>query len=253
MTRAEPLHGLAAVTFDCWGTLIFDKPEADGRTSYNVRVEHLARIGGLERQAADELLKEAWAHHHTAWHELRGYGAPGMAAHCLEALGIRDERRLSELTDAFEEASIEFGVEVVPGAPEAIEEIRGRGLRTALVCDTGFTPGRVVRHLLGEHGITPLLNVLVFSDEVGVPKPHRRMFRTALDGIGIDPAAAAHVGDLRRTDVAGARDAGMRTIRFAGVYDDVSDLPDADLVIREMRELPALLPSERSRAGSEKD
>jgi putative hydrolase of the HAD superfamily len=235
------LEGLDAITFDCWGTLIFDRPEVDGRTSYNVRVEHLARIGDLDRDAADQLLQEAWAHHHTAWHELRGYGAPGMAEHCLGALGIRDPRLLQELTDAFEEASIEFGVEVVPGAPEAIEQVRLRGLRTALVCDTGFTPGRVVRHLLGEHGITPLLDVLAFSDEVGVPKPHERMFRTALDGIGVAPGAAAHIGDLRRTDIAGGRAAGMRTIRFAGVYDDASDLPDADVVIREMRELPVLI------------
>ena len=234
-------EGIDAVTFDCWGTLIFDKPEVDGRTSYNVRVEHLARLGGLAYAAADDLLQEAWAHHHTAWHELRGYGSSGMAEHCLAALGIDDPRAHAELTDAFEEASIEFGVEVVPGAPEAVEEVRGRGLKTALVCDTGFTPGRVVRHLLGEHGITPLLDVLAFSDEVGVPKPHERMFRHALDGIAVLPSVAVHIGDLRRTDVAGARAAGMRTIRFAGVYDDETDLPDADVVIREMRELPGLI------------
>ena len=235
------LEGLDAVTFDCWGTLIFDKPETEGRTSYNVRVEHLARIGGIEVEAADELLKEAWEHHHTAWHELRGYGAPGMAAHCLEAIGIRDERRMRELTDAFEEASIEFGVEVVPGAPETLQDLRSRGFRTALVCDTGFTPGRVVRHLLGEHGITPLLDVLAFSDEVGVPKPHERMFRTALEGIDVAASSAAHIGDLKRTDVAGARAAGMQTIRFRGVYDDESDLPDADVVISEMPELSSLV------------
>ncbi|MGH2795068.1 MAG: HAD family hydrolase [Actinomycetota bacterium] len=235
------LEGLDAITFDCWGTLIFDKPEIDGRTSYNVRVEHLARIGDLSVEAADELLQEAWAHHHTAWHELRGYGSSGMAAHCLEALGMRDERRLRELTDAFEEASIEFGVDVVPDAPATIEALRSRGFRTALVCDTGFTPGRVVRHLLGEHGITPLLDVLAFSDEVGVPKPHERMFRTALDGIGVDASAAAHIGDLKRTDIAGGRAAGMSTIRFRGVYDDETDLPDADVVISEMRELPKIV------------
>jgi FMN phosphatase YigB (HAD superfamily) len=235
------LTGLDAVTFDCWGTLIFDKPETEGRTSYNVRVEHLARIGDLSVEAADELLQQAWAHHHTAWHELRGYGAPGMAQHCLEALGIRDTRLLQELTDGFEEASIEFGVEVVPGAPAALADLRSRGFRTALVCDTGFTPGRVVRHLLGEHGITPLLDVLAFSDEVGVPKPHERMFRTALEGIGVEASAAAHIGDLRRTDIAGARAAGMGTIRFRGVYDDETDLPDADVVIAEMAELPGIV------------
>ncbi|MGH2784209.1 MAG: HAD family hydrolase [Actinomycetota bacterium] len=235
------LEGLDAITFDCWGTLIFDKPELEGRTSYNVRVEHLARIAGMEYDAADQLLQEAWAHHHTAWHELRGYGSPAMASHCLDALGIRDERSLRELTDAFEEASIEFGVDVVADAPAVLEELRSRGFRTALVCDTGFTPGRVVRHLLGEHGITPLLDVLAFSDEVGVPKPHERMFRTALEGIGVHASAAAHIGDLKRTDIAGGRAAGMRTIRFTGVYDDATDLPDADVVIAEMRELPGIV------------
>ena len=232
---------LGAVTFDCWGTLIFDKPEGDGRTSYNVRVEHLARMGGLEIDKADELLQEAWAFHHTAWQELRTFGSPGIAARCLAAIGIDDERLCAELTDAFEEASVEFGVEVVPCAREAVEAVRARGWRTALVCDTGFTPGRVVRRLLDQHGITPLLDVLTFSDEVGVPKPHERMFRTALDGIGVAAGVAAHIGDLRRTDVAGARAAGMGTIRFSGVYDDKTDLPDADAVIGEMIALEGLL------------
>jgi FMN phosphatase YigB (HAD superfamily) len=67
------------------------------------------------------------------------------------------------------------------------------------------------------------------------------MFLRALDGIGVRAERAAHVGDLRRTDIAGARATGMGTVRFRGVYDDTSDVPDADVVIEAMSELvPAL-------------
>jgi putative hydrolase of the HAD superfamily len=241
---------LDAVTFDCWGTLIFDHPKTERGSSYDLRVAALARIGDLSIEDADELLQQAWAHHFNAWHEMRGYGAPGMAEHCLAALRMLDDRRLHDLTVAFEEASIEFGVGVVAGASDALEEVRRRGLRTALVCDTGFTPGRVVRTLLADKGMAEMLDVMAFSDEVGVPKPHARMFTAALDGIGVAANRAAHVGDLRRTDVAGARAAGMGTVRFAGVYDDDSDLPDADVVITSYDELPAFLPSSNGTRSS---
>ena len=40
-------------------------------------------------------------------------------------------------------------------------------------------------------------------------------------GNGVDdPAAMAHIGDLRRTDIAGALGMGMTAVRFRGVIDD---------------------------------
>src|SRR5207249_2916452 len=72
---------------------------------------------------------------------------------------------------------------------------------------------------------------LVFSDEVGVYKPDPRIFQAALGALGAEPSEAAHVGDLRFTDVAGARAVGMRAIRFSGGRDDEADGPEADVVI----------------------
>ncbi len=233
--------GLAGVTFDCWGTLIFDRPAEDGTTSYDLRVTAFARICDIERQRADALLTEAWTKHHAKWQAIESYGSPGMAAYCLAALGMDGEARLRDLTEAFEEASADLGVDIVAGATDALEETRRYGRRTALVCDTGFSPGRIVRRILGSAGLLDSLDVLAFSDEVGVPKPHERMFRHALDEIDVEPASAVHVGDLRRTDIAGARALGMGSVRFRGVYDDESDLADADVVIDAMSELPGAL------------
>ena len=90
-------------------------------------------------------------------------------------------------------------------------------------------------------GLYNHLGSLAFSDEVGVYKPEPEIFRVALAGLGVDnPVGAIHVGDLRRTDVAGARALGMTTVRFRGVVDDEGG-PEADHVIDRLDALPALL------------
>ena len=53
--------------------------------------------------------------------------------------------------------------------------------------------------------------------------------------------SALHVGDLRRTDVAGARGVGMTTARIRARHDDLSGLPDADYVVGSHAELQSLL------------
>ena len=237
------LGPVAGVTFDCWGTLIFDRPDPDGVSALDLRVAAVARICEMDEERARQVLSDAWTKHFEMWHALESYGSPGMARYCLDAAGLDGAARQDELTEAFEEASSALGVEVVAGALEAVEEIHRGGRPTALVCDTGFSPGRVVRRILTEKGFAEVLDVMAFSDEVGAPKPDARMFRHALDGIGVGPESAVHVGDLRRTDVAGARALGMRTIRFKGVYDDDSEHPDADVVLGSMIELPILLGS----------
>ena len=54
-------------------------------------------------------------------------------------------------------------------------------------------------------------------------------------------AEAVHVGDLKFTDVAGARSAGMRVVRFTGCADDLEDGPEADAVISSHAELEGAL------------
>ncbi|MBN1631787.1 MAG: HAD hydrolase-like protein, partial [Thermoleophilia bacterium] len=48
------------------------------------------------------------------------------------------------------------------------------------------------------------------------------------------------VGDTPRTDIAGAKAVGMKTIRYAAAA-DIDEPPQADFVIRDHQELPAIL------------
>ena len=64
----------------------------------------------------------------------------------------------------------------------------------------------------------------------------------ALEGMGdVRPFKAAHVGDLKRTDVVGARNIGMTSVRFRGANDDQEDELEADCVIDHLSELPSML------------
>ena len=105
----------------------------------------------------------------------------------------------------------------------------------------GWTPGRIMRTEMQGLGLLDYFDdeALAFSDEVGVVKPHPAMFERALAAVGVAPAEAVHVGDLKLTDVAGARAFGTATVRYTGVHDDPTDGPDADVVVSDYRELPS--------------
>jgi putative hydrolase of the HAD superfamily len=230
-------EGVRAVTFDCWATLIRDR---DMQAATARREEAITRILGVDADRAAVLLREAWQRHHDAWTRISTFGPGRMAAYCVEETG-GDEVALEALTREFEEATLATGVEAVDGAVDTLRALEAVGIRRGLVCDTGITPGRVVREMLGDLGIHPHLEVLCFSDEVGVPKPDPGIFAKALAELGAKPEEAVHVGDLRRTDIAGARASGMRAVRFRGAHDDASDLPDAEVVIDRLPDLLELL------------
>lgn len=231
---AKRVEGIRAVTYDCWGTLLRDR---DTEGAMRRRMSALRASVDVSEQEARRLIDEAWARHDGAWKQVETFGPGRMAAYCLEAKGIFDDAAIAKLTREFEEASIETGIGPVDGAAETLGTLRRCNIRLGLICDTGFTPGRVVRDLLQEAGLADHLEVLLFSDEFGVPKPGNDIFAKALADLGVRPPEAIHVGDLRRTDIAGAHDVGMHAARFRGVHDDRSDAPEAEIVIDRHEQL----------------
>ncbi len=239
-----PAERIAAVTFDCWSTLIY---EADWEIAHARRVaavrEAAIALGRPTSEAeAAAAYDQGWSLHSSQWRDGVSTGSPEIAPAALGALGLSpDGAALASLVSHFQQSSHSGRVAEVPGARETLEGLARAGLRRALVCDTGLTPGFVVRRHLDAFGLLSLLDVQVFSDEVGFPKPDPRTFRAALDPLGVEPRHAVHVGDLRRTDIAGARALGMASVRISAHHDDASNLPEADAVVGSHAELRALL------------
>lgn len=96
-----------------------------------------------------------------------------------------------------------------PDAATVLELLRSSGVRTALVCNC--LSGDAARDQLDEDGLTGLLDVELYSDEVGYRKPGPTLLRTALEALGTDAADAWMVGDKIDRDVLAARRAGIGT------------------------------------------
>jgi len=228
---------LRAVTFDCWNTLLLPHDETAATAR---RVEVLSAAAGIPVEQARVEMTEGWQRHHDAWLRAENFVSAHIAEWLLSRHGLASNTSLvTSLTRELEEASLVTGVSACEGAESVLAELRVRGLGIAVVCDSGFSPGRVLRELFAGVGLFDLVDVWAFSDEVGVTKPSAAMFDCALSGLGVPASSALHVGDLWRTDVCGARAFGMRSARYTAVYDDPPPPgePDADLVIGAHDEL----------------
>jgi putative hydrolase of the HAD superfamily len=135
--------------------------------------------------------------------EQRPYGA------LLTELGVDDPDRF---IDAEHEVWL-AAHEVLAAAPALLETLRARGFKTGLVANSWPDPVRVLRADVERFGLAPLLDVQVWSEEVGVRKPDPAIFLDALEQLGVEPSAAMFVGDRIDTDVQGAAAVGMATVQ----------------------------------------
>jgi putative hydrolase of the HAD superfamily len=243
MSASFPRHP-RAVTFDCWHTLIY---ESSWEIAHGLRVAALERAAiasgrALEPGEAGRAFDAAWGRHMDLWAGQVATGAREVAHWALEGLDLNPHgEQFEPLLEAFEEASHSGRVCMIEGALETLTRLEASGVHCALICDTGLTPGRVVRKLLDGHGLLAPLRETIFSDEWSLPKPHPRVFEAALESLGVPAQEAVHVGDLRRTDVAGARAVGMGTIRITAANDDKTPLADADHVAASHAEVLRIL------------
>ncbi|KKL49598.1 hypothetical protein LCGC14_2313900, partial [marine sediment metagenome] len=112
-------------------------------------------------------------------------------------------------------------------------------VKLGLICDTGITLGHDLYGIMEADGLAQLFDHFTFSDQTGTTKPELRQFSHTLYRLDCPPESAVHVGDLEATDIAGAKQAGMRAVRI--VHPDADPATAADATIRDIAEvLPVL-------------
>ena len=130
--------------------------------------------------------------------------------YALEALGATDGATLEAL-DGWRRSynhPVGFWNVADPDAEPALVLARSGGLATAVISNSNGS----VRSILEALGLTRHLDFVIDSFEVGVEKPDPRIFRLALEKMGVGAAQAVYVGDLYSIDVLGARAAGLHAI-----------------------------------------
>jgi putative hydrolase of the HAD superfamily len=241
---------LKAVTFDLWQTLILDTPEG-------LRQARADRVRGIQQVLArqginvdvavvDRAYDAAGAKlEEVFWSSRRDVGSRGQVRFMLEGLDL-DGTVSAEggLMDELDEAYCLPILSALPvpnaGALDLLRALHTRGLVLGLICNTGRTPGKMLRLVLDRLRLAPYLSVLSFSDDVGLRKPHPEIFHRTLAALGVAPAEAAHVGDDVTTDVAGARGVGMRAIHLCHPRSVSQDSHGAE-AIPSLHALPAAL------------
>jgi putative hydrolase of the HAD superfamily len=232
-----------AITFDFWNTIARAPAGLMSEARRLAIVDACAQCGvELDAGLLAESLADVTRAYEGSWSVGKHFHPREGAAMLVGSLGL-DRETGERATEAFLTVARNASVELAAGIRPSLEELRGRGIRLGIVCDAGFSGGAVLRDLLEREGLLAYFSGWAFSDEVGHYKPAAQIFETALAALDAEPSTSMHVGDLRRTDIAGAAALGMRTVRYTGLHDDpeAAGGVEADFVLESHDELSKLI------------
>ena len=105
----------------------------------------------------------------------------------------------------------------------ALRLLKKDGFKIGVLSNLNSDMGSLVKEL----GLGPYLDLYVTSRDVGVEKPHARIFLEALKRAGVSPSEAVHVGDQYHSDIQGARAVGINPVFLDrdNRYPEVTDCP----------------------------
>lgn len=203
-------RAIDAIVFDLWGTLMRERREVFGERA-QLRYEGVRPV--LDRHGIEVALEDFTRLHLESNRIIgqmqnagRDITAEERARHVVYQLAPHaadrlDDEDLVAFVEAYSGAVVATPPELLEGALEALDEARDHGLGVGLISNTGVSSGRHLRQVFEAAGILDRFDSLVFSDELGVAKPHREVFDRAAAELGVDATSAVFVGDTPRFDV----------------------------------------------------
>ena len=236
---------LKAITFDFWQTLYADS-EQNWRNRQAIRIKlchaYLNNQGyGCGLDDVGFGLEEAYNLVMTLWHQHRGVSVKRCMQRFAETLEIRlQEPDLDALIGCLGAAFLESPPVMIPHVKPVVARLSEK-YPLGIISDSALTPGSFVRKLMVRDGILQYFTTFTFSDETDYTKPEVVQFRSTLAELNAEPSTAVHIGDIFRTDIVGAKNAGMKAIRFTGFNKDDGDDTLSDAVVDDYRKLEVVI------------
>jgi HAD superfamily hydrolase (TIGR01509 family) len=116
----------------------------------------------------------------------------------------------------------------------ALRALRSQGVRIALISNLA-SPYKRAFH---QHGLAALIDAQLFSCDAGLAKPDPRIYRLALERLGVEPSQAVMVGDSQRSDVDGPTKCGIRAFLL-----ERAGRSSAEGSLRSLSQLSSRVPS----------
>ena len=237
---------IKAITFDFWNTLYKAAPYAFAlrrQFLFDLLARRCIDVTVEQVDAAEEVARRNW---NRIWREeYRTPPAADWVRWMLEELFITlPPADFKALADYFDRSLLDAdpGPTLIDGAAETVRRLAER-YRVGVISDSGLSIGVTLREFLKRDGLLDCFTWTTFSDEVGVSKPHARIFQITLDRLGAQPYEAIHIGDLTHSDIAGAKAIGMVAVRLTANYDDANRSVEPDAVVKSYAEFEAWLKS----------
>jgi putative hydrolase of the HAD superfamily len=198
LTERIPLP--KAVLFDLFHTLTCVQPPALAGE------RPISEILGVSSSDWQHLYYDADILGRCLGHVQDGVEAMRRVAHFLDP--SIDEAKIIAAVESrrrrFETAMVDIESEMLG----AMDRLRHAGVRTALVSDAGADD-------VESWDRSPLrerFDAIIFSYQLGIRKPDARIYRHALDAVGVRPDEALFVGDGGSDEHRGARAVGIRPV-----------------------------------------
>jgi len=134
------------------------------------------------------------------------------------------QERLSDFGIHPSNGLIEEGMEVfyrallehrslIPGSKEMLKELEEKGYLIGLISDVAWgLPSSYPLRDMEHYELVGYFDDMVFSTDVGLRKPNRKIFEIAMEHLGVVPEESVYVGNNLQADIAGALGAGMKAI-----------------------------------------
>lgn len=227
MTDVIPLRGVQGCVFDAYGTL-FDFAAA-ARNCRDVLGDGIDRLTALwrDKQLQYTWLRAAQGRHADFW-QVTGDALD----FALETLGVTKPGLRDRLM------SLYLTLDPFPEVSSVLARLKAAGLQTAIL--SNGSPAMLDAAVKAAK-LETLLDAVLSVEEVGIYKPHPRVYQLAVDRLGI-PASAICFQSSNAWDAYAASAFGMQVVwcnRYGQRRERLPGSPNRE--IKSLAELPALV------------
>jgi 2-haloacid dehalogenase len=223
----RPFDGIRACAFDAYGTL-FDYASAAARCS-DVLGDAAGRLTALwrDKQVQYTWLRAVQGRHADFW-QVTGDALD----FAMESLGIGDNAIRERLMQLY------LRLDAFPEVADTLTRLKAAKLTTAIL--SNGSPG-MLRSAVTSAKIAPLLDAVLSVEEVGVYKPHPKVYQLLIDRLALPVEHILFVSS-NAWDAHAASAFGLRTV-WCNRYDQRPErLPgNPHRIVTSLAQLPALV------------
>lgn len=223
----RPLGGIRACVFDAYGTLFDYASAAAGcRDELGDELDRLTLLW-REKQLQYSWLRALEGRHADFW-QVTGDALD----FAMQTLGLADRALRERLMTLY------LRLDVFPEVPEMLQQLRAKGLKTAIL--SNGSPN-MLRAVVENARIANLIDAVLSVEEVGVYKPHPKVYQLAVDRLGFGPRAISFQSS-NSWDAYAASAFGMRVVWCNRYGQQREQLPgDPDRVIWTLAAFPEMV------------